>query len=191
MILAYTLVAASGSAFGMVTVVSQVTNSRVEFDVAGATDSDADSEADVAAVPLHRLSLVDTQLTVACDVANELILDWCAAAVDDRSASTIDPENDQRKMRPSTALTSNDELKVTAMPPCALGIQLGDVVGHEVGAGLGGLDGVGVGDELEGMIGDAVGATPGTAVGAIVGAATPTPATTLGAVDGFGVGTMK
>ena len=86
MILAYTLVAASGSAFGMVTVVSQVTNSRVEFDVAGATDSESDadseSEADVAAVPLHRLSPVDAQPTVAWDVVNDVILDWYAAAGD-------------------------------------------------------------------------------------------------------------
>ena len=75
--LAYTLVAASEPAFGTVTVVSQVTNIRVELDVAGATDSDsdADSEADVAVVPLHVQSLVHKQPTVACDDANETILD--------------------------------------------------------------------------------------------------------------------
>ena len=183
--LAYTLVAAPASepALGMVTVVCQVTNSRVALDVAGATDSDSDPdidpEADVAAAPLHGLSFVDTQSTVACDVVIETMRDWYAAAVDDRSASTIDPENDQRKMRPSTALTSNDALKEITMPPCALGIQLGDADGHEVGAGLGGLDGVGVGAKVLGMIGDAVEATTGTAVRAI------------GKADGFGVGTMK
>ena len=114
---AYTLVAASEPALGMVTVICQVTNSRVELDVAGATDSDSDPEADVAAAPLHRLLLADTQSTVACDVANETILDWNAAAVDDRSASTTAPANDQRKMRPSTALTLNDALKESAIPP--------------------------------------------------------------------------
>jgi hypothetical protein len=117
-ILAYTLVAASGSAFGMVTVVSQVTNTRVEFDVAGATDSesDADSEADVAAETWGHVTqlLVHKQPPAAWDVVNDVILDWCAAAVDDRSASIINPENDQRKMRPSTALTLNDTLKETA-----------------------------------------------------------------------------
>ena len=90
-------------------------------------------------------------------------------------------------MRPSTALTLNDTLKEIAMPSCALGVQLGDGVGHEVGARLRVVDGVGVGDELEGLFGDAVGATPGTAAGAIVGAAEPTA---LGAGDGFGVGTI-
>ena len=73
--LAYTLVAASKPAFGTVTVASQVTNIRVELDVAGATDSDSDSEADVAAAPLHRVSLPDEQPTVACDDANETRLD--------------------------------------------------------------------------------------------------------------------
>ena len=77
--LAYTLVAASEPAFGTVTVVSQVTNIRVELDVAGATDSDSDSdadaEADVAVVPLHVQSFVHKQPTVACDDANETILD--------------------------------------------------------------------------------------------------------------------
>ena len=75
--LAYTLVAASEPAFGTVTVASQVTNIRVELDVAGATDSDSDSdpEVDVAAAPLHRVLPPDAQPTVACDDANETILD--------------------------------------------------------------------------------------------------------------------
>ena len=75
---AYMLVAASEPALGMVTVVCQVTNSRVAFDVAGATDSDPDSEAVVAAELGGHVTQpsVHKQGTVTCDDANETILDW-------------------------------------------------------------------------------------------------------------------
>ena len=59
-IMAYIFVAASGPVLGMVTVLPQVTNIRDEFDVAGTIDLERD-----AALPLHRLSLVDAQPTLA------------------------------------------------------------------------------------------------------------------------------
>ncbi len=105
-IVAYIFVAASGPAFGMATVLPQVTNIRDEFDVAVTIDSDID-----AALPLQRLSLADAQPTLASDDVNDTALDSNASATDARRAFAIDGNNERGNTRPTTPLASNDALK--------------------------------------------------------------------------------